>query len=309
MDSLALATIFSGYAFFASAISVNKLVLFSLPAFFFVGIRMLFSGITLLFFHVPNSKNIQKSNLRTDMANLLLIAALTTFIPSCLKAFGMQQLNSSHATLFGSLDPFVTAIYAYFLWGERINIRQFLGMCIAFLGIVFLITITNPTTPSFFTPRWLSIPEIATIVSMIISRYGWIRAQRILKNERYKPTELNGILMTISGIYALSFSLLTENWHRIIWPTNPAFYGVLAYAIFVGNIIGYSVYGALLKKYPITLLSLCGLSVPLFVHLFGPLIVGEPLSPYFLVALALVAAGTWIFITNKAKTPQAEINA
>ncbi len=299
MESIALATIFAGYAFFASAISVNKLVLFSLPAFFFVGIRMFFSGITLLFFHAPSSKNIKRANLKTDISNLLLIAALTTFIPSCLKAFGMQHLNSSHATLFGSLDPFVTAIYAYFLWGEKINIRQFLGMCIAFLGIVYLITITNPTVSTFFTPRWLSIPELATILSMIISRYGWIRAQRILKNERYKPSELNGILMTISGIYAFLFSMLTENWHNISWPTTPAFYGVLAYAVFVGNIIGYSVYGALLKKYPITLLSLCGLSVPLFVHLFGPLIVGETLSPYFLIALFLVATGTWIFIRNK----------
>lgn len=299
MEPVALATIFSGYAFFASAISINKLVLFSLPAFFYVGIRMIFSGITLLFFHVPSSKNLKKTHIQQDISNLFLIAALTTFIPSCLKAFGMQQLNSSHATLLGSLDPFVTALYAYLLWGEKLRTKQLFGMCIAFLGIVYLITITNPTGNSFFTPRWLSLPEVATLLSMIISRYGWIRAQKILKSERYKPSELNGILMTISGTYALAFSSLTEQWSGISWPTNLGFYGVLAYAVFVGNILGYSVYGALLKKYPITLLSLCGLSVPLFVHLYGPLIVGEPISPKFFISLALVAIGSWIFITNK----------
>ncbi len=296
MNSVALATIFAGYAFFASAISVNKLILFSLPPALFVALRMLCSGLVLLIFHRKTTK---KEKVRADMRDLLLIAALTTFIPSCLKAFGMQSLNSSHATLLGSLDPFVTAIYAYFLWGETINVKQASGMIIAFLGILYLITITNPTTT--LSARWLSLPELATLTSMIISRYGWIRAQRILKSERYSPSQLNGILMTMSGIYALALSGLLEPWTHIQWPTTYQFYGVLTYAIFVGNILGYSIYGALLKKYPITLLSLCGLSVPLFVHLFGPLIVGEALSANFFIALILVVCGTWFFITGSSR--------
>lgn len=256
---------------------------------------MLSSGLILLFFH---RKETAQKLIKADLKDFLLIAALTTFIPSCLKAFGIQRLNSSHATLLGSLDPFVTALYAYILWGETINIKQASGMAVAFLGALYLIIISNPTT---LTDHWLSLPELATLSSMLISRYGWIRAQRILKAERYSPSQLNGILMTISGIYGLTFSKLVESWTSISWPTTIQFYGVLGYAIFIGNIIGYSIYGALLKKYPITLLSLCGLSVPLFVHLYGPLIVGETLSLQFFVALALVVLGTWIFIRSSTK--------
>jgi drug/metabolite transporter (DMT)-like permease len=69
--------------------------------------------------------------------------------------------------------------------------------------------------------------------------------------------------------------------------------------------MGYNIFGWLLKKYPITFISLGGISVPLFVHLYGPFILGEPLSLSFFGALALVALGTTLFVRSTKKKEKA----
>ncbi|HBL98273.1 TPA: hypothetical protein DDZ86_01355 [Candidatus Dependentiae bacterium] len=306
LSPTALLYIFGGYALFASATTLNKLILFHLPPLFYVGIRMLASGIIILTYQAFKSPRMKMCHLKPDIKHLLVIGAFTTFLPSVLKAFALKNLISSKATLIASMDPFVTALYAYFLWGERMSRSQILGIAISFAGIVILLWTTSPAEASFFSIGILSLPEIAAFVSMVIARYGWILAQRVIHSERYTPTELNGLIMLIGGSYALITSTLTENVDFNAIPTTWTFWAVCLYSITIANILGYSIYGTLLKKYPITLTSLCGISIPLFVHLYGPLILGEPLSLTFFVSLAFVALGTYLFIQNKStqtKTP------
>ncbi|MCL5436301.1 MAG: DMT family transporter [Candidatus Dependentiae bacterium] len=290
-----------GFGIFASAITINKLILTTLPPFFFVGVRMLASGLIMLVFHAFRSPRMKMCHLKPDIKSLIIIGILTTFIPSALKAFGLKYLISSKATLISSLDPFVTAIYAYFLWGERVNLRQIFGMCLAFSGIFLLLTRTSSVEQMIGGIGFLSWPEFATIASMLIGRYGWILAQRVLHAERYSPSELNAIIMTVGGSCSLILSALLENPAQCCFPTNIGFWAVFTYSVTIGNIGGYTIYSTLLKKHPITLISLCGISVPLYVHLYGPFILGEPLSAIFFVSFILVAAGTFIFIRNKNK--------
>lgn len=288
-----------GFGIFASAITINKLVLFDLPPLLFVGMRMLTSGLIMLVYHAFKSPRMKLCHLKPDLKALIIIGILTTFLPSAFKAFGLKHLISSKATLISSLDPFVTAIYAYFLWEERMNAKQILGMSIAFLGIFILLLTTSPIENIVGGLGFISWPELSTIASMIIGRYGWILAQRVLHADRYTPSELNALIMTVGGSCALIASAFLEDVAHCSFPTTWSFWLVLLYSISVGNIVGYTIYSSLLKKHPITLISLCGISVPLYVHLFGPIILGESLSWIFFVSFIFVAAGTYTFIKNK----------
>lgn len=288
-----------GFGVFASAITINKLCLVQLPPLLFVGMRMLASGLIMLVYHAFRSPRMKMCHIKPNIKSLIIIGILTTFIPSALKAFGLKYLISSKATLLSSLDPFVTAIYAYFLWNERVNFRQFLGMFIAFSGIVVLLLSTSPVEQMFGGIGFLSWPEIATLASMVVGRYGWILAQRVLHADRYTPSELNALIMTVGGSCSLLFSAFLGELSHCVLPTSTTFWLVVAYSITIGNIAGYTIYSTLLKKHPITLISLCGISVPLYVHLFGPFILGEHLSSLFFISFLLVALGTFIFIKNK----------
>lgn len=295
------------YALFASALSVNKVILFSLSTWFFVGIRRLVAGIILFTYITITSKSerLKLRYIRDDIAIILYISILTMFIPSILKAYSFQNLVSSKAALLGSLDPFVTAIYAYCLWGEKINKTQLLGMLVALGGVLVLMTSSSPT--EFAQGEWgiFSLPEIAMIASLIINRYGWILARDLLKAERYSSSEFNSLIMIVSGVYALIASYLLGICDFCTIPLTSKFIALFAYSIFFGEIAGYTIYGNLLKKYNLTLLSLLGLSIPLFVQFFGPFLLNEPLSPIFFIAFGLVSCGMYIFYYDSKKKSRA----
>jgi drug/metabolite transporter (DMT)-like permease len=224
---------------------------------------------------------------------------MTMCLPSILKAYGFKYLVSSKAALIGSLDPFITSLYAYLLWGETLTVKKFIGMIIAFSGILFLITSTSPIEAKLGEWWIVSLPELAMFASMAMSRLGWIMARQLLRSERYTPSELNSINMLISGVFALILTYFFGVCDFCTIPPTVQFAALFSYSVLVGDILCYNIYGYFLKKYDIILLSLCGLSTPLFVHLLGPLLHHEPITAHFFIALGLVTLGTYIFYRNK----------
>lgn len=283
------------YALFASALSINKLLLSSLSIWFFVALRRLVAGIMLFCYNVRTSPRLRFGHLRHDLGLIAGISVLTMFIPSILKAYGFQKLLSSKAALLGSLDPFITALYAYLLWGEQLTRTKLLGMLVAMSGIVILFVTTTPTEQVACACWSVSLPECAMILSLIISRYGWILARNLLRTNRYSSSEFNSLLMIISGFYALCASYLLGYCDFCSIPPTFNFALLFSYSVLIGEIAGYTIYGNLLKHHNIIFVSLAGLSIPLFVHLMGPLILGEPLSLLFFIELGLVFTGMYIF--------------
>lgn len=278
------------FALLASAITANKIVLCVIPATFFVALRMLAAGILLIGYHWYTATLAPFNQIKKDILNLMAIAAAVTFITSFLKAYALRGMISSKAALIGSLDPFVTACYTYLLFNEKYSSRQWLGIVLGFIGAVIVLLQNCPGA------GWLSIsyPELAAFAAVCISRFGWIEAQKLLKKDAYSPSNLNGLLMIIGGIYALIsafyLSEITTALHWS-WPVIIA----LAYTIIIGNVVAYSLYGYLLKRHSAMYVSLAGLLIPLFVHFFGPIVIGEPLSAVFFVALGCMFVGLWLF--------------
>lgn len=292
------------YALFASALSVNKLILGTLSIWFFVALRRLTAGFIIFGYNFFNSPRMHPNYIKHDLLKILGISIMTMFVPSILKAYSFKYLVSSKAALLGSLDPFITALYAYFLWNEKLTLTKFMGMSISFAGIFVLLLATSPTELALGGIGFISWPELAMIGSLMISRYGWILARDILRTERYTSSELNSLIMISSGVYALIGAYYYGACDFCTIPLTPKFIGLFAYSVVFGEIIGYTMYGNLLKKYNIIYLSLAGLSIPLFVYLFGPILLHESLSPIFLVAFALFATGMYIFYRDDLKTAQ-----
>ena len=290
------------YALFASALSINKLILqHYLSLWFFVALRRLTAGFLLFGYHFFTSPRMHPNYMKHDLLKILGISVMTMFVPSLLKAYSFKYLISSKAALLGSLDPFITAFYTYILWGERLSLTKFFGMSISFLGIFVLLISTSPTENLMGGFGIFSWPELAMIASLIISRYGWILARDILKTERYSSSELNSLIMISSGLYALIGAAMLGACDFCTIPITTHFMGLFIYSVVFGEMIGYTIYGNLLKKHNIVYLSLAGLSIPLFVYLYGPFLLGEPLSPIFFGAFILFAAGMYIFYWDDVK--------
>lgn len=293
-------TLIIGYALLASAITANKLILFTLPPDVFVTVRMLLSGSLLYIIGYWSSERLRWRYFKQDILVICFIALCVTCIPSLLKAFALKYLISSKAAFFGGLDPFITAFYAFILWKEKLTLLKAFGILLGFFGTSIMLMATSPLEETMLAFSVISYPELAAIAAVAISRYGWILAQNLLKKERYAPAELNGLMMIIGGVYAACATWYSGSYAHITPSVlNSKVMALIAYTVVIGNMIGYTLLGKSLKKYSTTLISLTGFFVPLFVQFLGYLIINEPLSWHFFVALGITTLGIALFYAQE----------
>ena len=76
----------------------------------------------------------QWGRIRSYFSLLVLTALFTTFFPSNLKAYALAHMPSSKMAFFGTLDPFVTALYSYAMHKERLTARKWIGMILGVCG-------------------------------------------------------------------------------------------------------------------------------------------------------------------------------
>ena len=293
--------IFICYLCLATAISANKVLLATMPATLFVGLRMLAAGVLMFVYAYRNSPRLRWPYIKQDLWLLIAASLFTTYIPSLLKAYGLKHLFSSKAALLGSIDPFVTALYAYILWHENLSWKQFFGIMIGFSGIILTIASSSPPEVSWHSWLIFSYAEFAAIASVFVARWGWILIRSLVKKERYTPLEVNGLSMMASGVLALATAGITDQWHQISIPSMPIFITLFGYTVIIGNVLGYTLYAYIIKHTNITLVSLAGFTVPIFVGLVGWGLLGEPISVSFIAAAILVFTGLVVFYYDQLK--------
>jgi drug/metabolite transporter (DMT)-like permease len=82
-------------------------------------------------------------------------------------------------------------------------------------------------------------------------------------------------------------------------PLEPKWWLLFAYTVIVGNIIALTLYAHILKKYSVTFVALAGLTIPLFVQLYAPIALGEPISLVFFAALGITFLGMYVFYRDE----------
>ncbi len=322
--------IFLTFFFFASAMSANKILLSALSPALLTGLRMLIAGsILFIYLSITKKQRLTVAQVTDNIPGLISIAVLTTYIPSLLKAYSLSKMPSGKWALYGSLEPFITALFSYFLLSERLTLRKIIGMGLGFFGMIGIHMSTY--RGSFESFAFFSYPELAALTAMFVSRYGWLKIASLLKRNIYEPTQINSITMLISGVLALltvyiqdiyyyitgymlheepysSFSIGTLGMNLPIFSYIPfssmsataALLFFLSYTIIVGNLLAYNLYAKLLKQYSVTFVSLSGFSIPIFVSLLGWLFLGEQLNPSFIVACVVTFIGLYIFFQEEA---------
>ena len=287
--------IFVAYACLASAFVTNKLLLAHLSPATLTGLRMFTAGFMLVFWHRA-SPRFTWAHIKPDLKYLLGVALFTTSIPSILKAFALKHMLSFKVSLIWSFDPFITAMYAYLFWHEKLTWNRALGILIAFVGIMGVLVARSPGEEAMTAWKLISYPEVAAMIAMMLGRLGWMIVQYLLRKDRYTPVEVNGLTMVTSGFLTLVVASFFEPIDQVIHQlSSPYVLGLLAFTIVVGNYVGYTIYSRALKEYSATLVSLAGFSYPIFAAILAYLTLGETVSWQFGAAAGVIFVGLLVF--------------
>lgn len=282
------------YALFASVFTIGKTGLEYCQPLFFVGSRMLLAGMIMLAyqFFLKRSEFVFR---KADFWRIFRLALFSIYLTNVFEFLGLKHLTSFKTCFIYSLSPFASALFSYWMFGDKLSSKKWLGLFIGCLG--FLPILLNETSTEELTGHiwFLSWPEIAVMIAAFSSVYGWTLLKQLVSENGYSPIMANGLSMTTGGVMALAHSYLVETWNPIPVTEIAPYVDCMLLLILISNLVCYNLYGYLLKRYSVTFISFAGFVTPLFTALFGWYYLGEVVTWPFYISAMIVFIGLFMF--------------
>ena len=203
---------------------------------------------------------------------------------------GLVFTTVTRATLFLYLAPFFVVVGArLFIPGDRFRAEQWLGLALSFAGIVIAFGVPMPAS---------SPHQLLGDLMLVCAAAAWAATTLLIK-----ASALNQVRAEKTLLYQLVVSApllaLAALWfgERVHGMPSPVALGAFAYQTLWVVSVTFAVWFALIVRYSATRLSAFTFLSPLFGVAAGHLILHEPLTPPFAVAVLLVAAG--LVIVNR----------
>jgi drug/metabolite transporter (DMT)-like permease len=197
---------------------------------------------------------------------------------------GLVWTTATRGVLFLYLAPFFVVIGSRWLVpGDHFRLSQWLGLLLSFLGIVVAFGLPTPASD----PR-----QILGDLMLVGGAAAWAATTLIIKASALNRISAEKTLLyqlvvsgPLLGIGAIIFG------ERMLDAPSALALGAFAYQTVYVVSITFTIWFVLVVRYSAARLSVFTFLAPLFGVAAGHLVLNEPLTPAFAVAVALVAAG------------------
>lgn len=282
---------------FASTFTTGKFLSTQTSPVFLTGLRMFLGGIIVLVYLLIKSRKQEITFYWQDWKAFVQIILFGVYANYILRFWALAYLSSAKTCFLLNIQPFVSSLYVYLLYNEKLSKNKWIGLIIGFLGMIPVLISTSSTeiAPSVFL--FFSLPECAALVSAAMHSYSWIIVQQLVKYKKYDPTFITGTTMTAGGLLALGTAWCIQD----LPPLNHSsrFLFLLMYVVLVSNVFCHNLYGHLLKKYSATLMAFASFLTPIFTGFLGWAFLSENITWHFYASTALVFAGLYIFYQDE----------
>ncbi len=215
------------------------------------------------------------------------LASLMLFIYALSFSFAYISLGTATGALILFASVQVTMIVANLLTGKRLHWLEFLGFCIALVGLTYLM-LPDMSRPSFFGGGLMSIAGCAWGVYSLLGRQA---------KQPLQETYFN-FLRCLPPVLVLMVMNLPE--------MNLTTYGVYL-ALLSGGLmsgLGYAIWYKALKGLSITQAAIVQLSVPIIAALGGIVFAGELLDWHFVLSSLFILGGILLILLKPFFTRQ-----
>lgn len=288
--------IFTMYAISASTFFLGKQLLLVSSPLFLSGVRTLIGGAALLLY----ACYVRRGSL-LDIKKLLVpcvgIAVYSFFLSNTFKFWALQHTSISHASVISMLEPLFVIIIAYRMFNERMTIRKWIGKVLC-MGSGLGLASGNMSIMDMHD--FIALPSFFLCIAAMSSAYGALLMRKLIRYENACPTLVMGMSMVIAGILALAATcteattLYTADASTIL-----PFMGNLLAMILLSNIIAYSLYGVIIKRYSALLIS-CGSFVrSVFTASYASIFLHEVVSWHIIGCAVILAVGLTILYRDE----------
>ena len=265
-----------------------RIAVLHFPPFLFVVIRQIIAGSLLVGFmvftgraHWPDFRNIR----RQAIAGFFMIS-----LGNGLVAWSEVLIPSGVAAILCSLMPVVVILINIGInKEERPTVPIFAGVL---LGLAGIITIFSEHLEAFSRPEYQM--GIAMIFIAVLAWAGgsiWIK-----KQGNDGDAFLNaGLQMFFGAIWLVPCTLIFDNLTAVSWSIE-AFYALI-YLVLIGSVVAYACYTYVLRKLPMTIVSLYAYVNPIVAVFLGWIVLDEKFN--IQIGIAILITVTGIYIVNR----------
>jgi drug/metabolite transporter (DMT)-like permease len=205
---------------------------------------------------------------------------------------GLVYTTATRAVLFIYLAPFFVVIGSrVFLPADRFHWSQWTGLALSFSGIALAFGMPTPA----LDPR-----QAIGDLMMVGGAICWAATTLIVKASSLHRIAAEKVMLyqLVVSVPVLGLCALAFGEHMNAMPSALAT-AALAYQTFWVVSVTFVIWFALVVRYSANRLSAFTFLTPLFGVAAGHLVLGEPLTPAFAAAVALVAGG--LVLVNRAR--------
>ncbi len=284
------------YVLLASVFTIGKRALMHTAPFFLTAVRLVPAGLIFMSLSfVLHRKNI---TFRAKAVPLFAGVAFFYFLMDAFRFVGLTQIPASHAALLSALTPFVTALLSNLVFKESFTLKKLGALCLGFVGVLPLIIqniLATRVSNNGASSMQLAGGYAAMFVCVLSVVIGTFFFKRLVTQEKYPVIWCLGTALFFGGVASGLVSLFFESWNP--FPvTNVSVVAPLILFLFIThNLISQPLYGYLVKKYPVTLVSFATLVTPLTTAVLGFFLYDQPIGYTFLFSVITLAVAFALF--------------
>jgi drug/metabolite transporter (DMT)-like permease len=248
--------------------------------------RIVAAATFLLPLSLPRIKNLN----RKQIQNLLLVGLVGSFIPAFLFAKAQTQLSSSLTGVLNALTPLFVVLIGALFFSSKITLRNGIGLGIAFIGVVILVTVKEGADFGTFS----AINAYAFFVILACICYGFNLNLIKFRFEKLKPIEITAISLLVVLPMALIYLMAGTDFSYKVTQVDGALeaLGYLTLLGVFGTAIALILFNIMVKKVTAVFASSVTYFIPI-VAIFWGVLDGEVLLLGHYVGIAAVILGVW----------------
>jgi drug/metabolite transporter (DMT)-like permease len=277
-------------------ITLSKIILAHASPIFLVSARMMIAGVVLLLLSARKHWN----KFAPEKVDWVLLAQFTLFgimIPHISRTWALQHVSTVKTALIYNLAPFFSAIFAYFLFREKLTKLKIIGLIVGFVGTLPILINGNMQNTALNCIGCFSIPDFFIMLAVASLSYSFFIMQQLVRHRNCPPFIANGLSMLAGGFLAFNASYIAEP----VWIKGrvTTFAALLILNIIVSNIICANLQAWLLKKHSSTFIAFASFLSPIFAAIYGAILLDEGFALHFVISFVLVLVGLTLYFYDE----------
>ncbi|WP_018754296.1 DMT family transporter [Paenibacillus terrigena] len=223
---------------------------------------------------------------------MAVMALVNTAVPWAIIGFSETRLSSSIASILNATTPLWTIIVGALVFKASTNRMQWIGMGVAFVGLVILLDINPHSIVSVDL-----IGFICMLAATLCYAFGSQLSKR-LKGVTMYQTTFGTLLCAMLGSGTMAFSVEPVNLSRLATPTNIGM--IIGLGVF-GSGIAYILFYFMVQRGSPEFATMVTYLVPATAVIWGSTLLNEPVHWSLFAGLAFILGG--VFVSSRKRTP------